>query len=100
MVFPPMSQINAKTRTQAQDNALASISIPTPPARLLYPKAEAAILLGISPRGIDYLISAGRLKTVRIGKRNLIPAEELRRFARGDRPEAIRPSSAPDKRIA
>jgi hypothetical protein len=35
--------------------------IPTVPPRLLYPQAEAAILLGISERSIDYLISAGRL---------------------------------------
>jgi excisionase family DNA binding protein len=64
--------------------------IPTVPPRLLYPKAEAAILLGISERSIDYLISSGRLKTKRIGKRNLIPADELRRFVRADRPEQIR----------
>jgi excisionase family DNA binding protein len=61
-----------------------------PPERLLYPKNEAGFLLGISARSIDYLISAGRLKTVRIGKRNLIPVDELRRFARADPPEAIR----------
>jgi hypothetical protein len=64
--------------------------IPTVPPRLLYPQAEAAILLGISERSIDYLISAGRLKTVRIVKRNLVPADELRRFVRADRPEQIR----------
>jgi excisionase family DNA binding protein len=65
--------------------------IPTVPPRLLYPKAEAAILLGISERSIDYLISTGRLATKRIGKRNLVPADELRRFVRADRPEHIRP---------
>ena len=64
-----------------------------PAERLLYPKAEAGFLLGISTRSVDYLISAGRLKTVRIGKRNLISADELRRFARADRPESIRPET-------
>jgi excisionase family DNA binding protein len=83
-----MSSRAAPTRNVSHDPA--PLSIPAPPARLLYPKAEAAVLLGISERSIDYLISAGRLKTVRIGKRNLIPAEELRRFIRADRPESIR----------
>jgi Helix-turn-helix domain len=63
-----------------------------PRPRLLYPKEEAGFLLGISERSIDYLISSGRLKTKRIGKRNLVPADELRRFIRSDRTEAIRPS--------
>jgi excisionase family DNA binding protein len=67
--------------------------IPTVLARLLYPKVEAAILLGISERSIDYLISSRRLKTKRIGGRNLVPADELRRFVRADHPEHIRPTS-------
>jgi hypothetical protein len=75
------------------DEAKAISRIVSPPTRLLYPKVEAGILLGVSARSVDYLISAGRLKTVRIGKRNLIPADELRRFARADRPAPIRPLS-------
>jgi excisionase family DNA binding protein len=59
------------------------------PARLLYPKREAATLLGISKRSVDHLISAKRLASRRVGKRNLIPLDELKRFARGDRPEFI-----------
>jgi excisionase family DNA binding protein len=68
----------------------AHSKFPSPPQRLLHPKGEAAVLLGVSARSIDYLISQGRLKTVRIGKRNLVPIEELRRFARADRTEPIR----------
>lgn len=62
----------------------------TNPERLLFPKKEAAYLLGISSRSLDYLIGDRRLKAVRIGKRTLIPRDELKRFARADQPEPIR----------
>jgi excisionase family DNA binding protein len=59
--------------------------------RLLYPRKEAAYQLGISVRSLDYLITSGRIKARRLGKRNLIPASELRRVARGDQTDRIRP---------
>jgi excisionase family DNA binding protein len=68
--------------------------------RFLYPKREAAYLLGISPRAVDYLIADRRLKVVRIGKRTLIPREELRRFARADQPDPIRPFIADGQEVA
>jgi excisionase family DNA binding protein len=60
------------------------------PNRLLHPKKEAAYLLGISVRALDYLIADKKLSTRRIGKRVLIPATELHRFIRSDHPENVR----------
>jgi excisionase family DNA binding protein len=58
--------------------------------KLLYSRRDAAEALSISIRSVDYLIERGDLPTKRIGKKVLIPAADLRRFARGDHPEALR----------
>lgn len=50
--------------------------------RLLFSKREAARALAISLRKVDYLISEGKLKTTRIGRRCLVHRNELERFAR------------------
>ena len=42
----------------------------------------AATNLSISTRAVDYLVSRGELKTIRIGGRNLIPTTEVKRLAR------------------
>ena len=58
-------------------------------SKLLVSRGEAAQLLSISERGVDYLIAAGRLPTKRIGGRVLIPVAELRKYAHNDHPEPI-----------
>lgn len=73
-------------------------SILTPPARLLYPQAEAAVLLGVSLRTVVSLIASGELKTRLVGARRLIPGDELRRFASVDHPlPAAEPAATPKK---
>lgn len=52
--------------------------------RMLYGRAEAARLLSISTRSLDYLVSGKELNTRRIGNRVMFQHEELRRFCRGD----------------
>jgi excisionase family DNA binding protein len=54
--------------------------------RLLSPKRQAAEALGISVRTLETLIALGELKSVRVGRRRLIPRTELERFARRDHP--------------
>lgn len=49
------------SETQQTDNAI-------PADRLLLTKEEAAKLLGVSVRSIEYLRERGRLKSVRVGK--------------------------------
>lgn len=60
-----------------------------PDAKRLVSREEAAQLLSISQRGLDYLIANRRLPTRRIGGRVLIPVADLRKYARGDHPERI-----------
>jgi excisionase family DNA binding protein len=50
--------------------------------KLMYARLEAAQLLSLSLRKIDELIAAKQLKSVRVGRRNLVPHSELTRFAR------------------
>jgi excisionase family DNA binding protein len=57
--------------------------------KLLVSREEAAQLLSISQRGLDYLVASKRLPTRRIGGRVLIPVAELRKYARCDHPERI-----------
>lgn len=58
--------------------------------KLLYSRADTAVALSISVRSVDYLISVGKLSTRRVGRKTLIPAGDVRRFARADHPEPIR----------
>lgn len=60
-----------------------------PSAKILVGREEAAQLLSISVRGIDYLLATRRLPFRKIGGRVLIPVAELRKYARGDHPERI-----------
>lgn len=48
---------------------------------LLYSRKEAAHLLSISLRSVDYMIAAGKLRTRKIGTRILIPASAVHRMA-------------------
>jgi excisionase family DNA binding protein len=60
-----------------------------PEDKLLVSREEAAQLLSISQRGLDYLLASKRLATRRIGGRVLIPLAELRRYSCCDHPERI-----------
>ncbi len=51
--------------------------------KLMYARLEAAQLLSLSLRKIDELIAKKKLKTIRVGRRNLVPHSELLRFACG-----------------
>ena len=58
--------------------------------KLLYSRRDAARALSLSVRSIDYLIYTGRLPTRRVGGKILVPANDVRRFARTDHPEFVR----------
>jgi hypothetical protein len=59
--------------------------------RLLHSRRDAADILGISIRAIDYLIASQQLATRVIGRRRLIPDGELTKYARRDHPGPIIP---------
>ena len=60
-----------------------------PEDKILVSREEAAQLLSISQRALDYLVASKRLPTRRIGGRVLIPMADLRKYARCDHPERI-----------
>jgi len=49
--------------------------------KFFYSRNEAASSLAVSVRSIDYLISDGKLRTRRMGRRVLIPSEDVKRLA-------------------
>lgn len=51
-------------------------------ARLLHPTIEACDLLGIGRSSLYELIASGVIQTVKIGRRTLIPHDELERYVR------------------
>jgi excisionase family DNA binding protein len=51
---------------------------------LLVSRQQAAALLGLSLRGIDYLLARGELPSRRLGKRRLIPRSAVERLSRHD----------------
>ena len=57
--------------------------------KLLVGREEAAEILSISVRSVDYLLANKRLTFRRIGARMLIPVADLHKFARADHPEPI-----------
>jgi len=50
--------------------------------RILHARPDAAHLLAISLRKLDHLIQTKALRTIKIGKRTLVPRAELERFAK------------------
>lgn len=56
------------------------------PERILVSKRDAARLLSISLRTLDYLIFNQEISVRRIGRRVLIPRRVLEEFARRDHP--------------
>ncbi len=56
-------------------------SIPSLP-RLAYSLAESEALSGLSRSSLYRLIAAEKLKTVQLGRRRLVPRDELERLCR------------------
>ena len=52
------------------------------PAKFLYQRIEAAEALGLSESTVDMLIATGQLRASRTGRRVLIQAAELERYAK------------------
>ena len=53
---------------------------------LLYSKKNAAFLLSLSVRTIDYLIVRKELRAMKVGGRVMISSDELQRFIKRDHP--------------
>jgi excisionase family DNA binding protein len=57
-----------------------------PAPKILYSRVEAAEMLSISVSSLDVLISTGRLKAIRKGRRVLMHVNEIERWAGQDIP--------------
>jgi excisionase family DNA binding protein len=55
---------------------------PDRPAGAPWPIPDAAAFLSISPRHLSRLLDAGKVTSVRLGRRRLIPDAEVQRLAR------------------
>jgi excisionase family DNA binding protein len=63
--------------------------------QILISRREAAKMLSISLRTMDYLISAKEIPVRRIHRRTLIPVAALRQFARYDHLTQLREENEP-----
>jgi excisionase family DNA binding protein len=61
----------------------------SPEEKLLVGREEAAEMLSISRRAVDYLIAQKQLTFRRIGARVLIPVSDLKRFSRANHPQRL-----------
>jgi len=50
--------------------------------KLLLSRNEAAELLNLSTRSVDYLLAEGRLPSRKLGKRRLIPRDAVEKIAK------------------
>lgn len=73
------------TRKAAKRKPPTKASIPAD-MKMLVGREQAAEMLSISIRGVDYMIATKQLSTRRIATRVLIPIEDVRKFARSDHP--------------
>jgi excisionase family DNA binding protein len=64
-------------------------TVPDSYDRILVGRREAARMLSISQRSLDYLVAKRELNVRRIGARVLISMNELKRYARADHPRAL-----------
>jgi len=62
---------------------------------ILVPRREAARLLGVSTRTVDYLLAKKELTARRVGRRVLISYKQIQSFGQGDHPSPSRPHRLP-----
>ena len=80
---PPMAEINVTERKRPGRVTIAQDE------KLLVGRHEAAEMLSISRRALDYLVANKQLAVRHIGARVLIQVADLRRFSRGDHPQRL-----------
>lgn len=99
-----MEQVLAELRAlSAKVDALAA-AVKAPRAELLSPDAAAKALM-VCTKTVRRLVAAGKLKTVKVGKRWKVPLAEVQRFSepkeRGPRaPRRVEQREAPEDVLA
>ena len=91
-VLPPsgseLRPSSARRRQPGKRNSPRKANV-SPEARLLVSREEAAEILSLSVRSIDYLLASKELPFRKIGTRTMIPSSALQSFARSNHPERI-----------
>lgn len=67
--------------------------------KVLLSLREVSGLVGLSLRTITKLIGLGEIKSIRVGRRRLVPRDELERFARRNHPTENRGKPVPRKKV-
>ncbi len=78
-----MDSLNTRKKSPGSSTRIA------PCDKLLVGRSEAAQMLSISERALDYLVANKQLAARRIGARVLIAVSDLRQFTRGDHPARL-----------
>jgi len=82
----PRQSIRKEISRKRKPPVQASVPVDS---KLLVSREEAASMVSLSVRSIDYLLASKQLPFRKIGTRTMIPVTELRRFARMNHPERI-----------
>ena len=88
----PSPSLSSKRRTRKPQSCKskppARVTVPLD-AKLLVSREEAAEIVSLSIRSIDYLLASKELPFRKIGTRTMIPLSALQVFARMHHPERI-----------
>ncbi len=66
----------------------ARVQVPSS-EKILVGRSEAAQMLSISERALDYLVANKQISVRRIGTRVLIAVSDLKQFTKGDHPQRL-----------
>jgi excisionase family DNA binding protein len=69
--------------------AVMDTQLPTLPPRLTYSLVETALVTGLSLSTINRRLASGEIKSVKVGRRRLVPTKELRRLCGEDRSPSV-----------
>lgn len=67
--------------------------------KVLLSLKEVSVLAGLSLRTTTKLIASGEIKSIRVGRRRLVPRDELERFARRDHSTGLQEKSVLPKQV-
>jgi excisionase family DNA binding protein len=68
-------------------------------SKVLLSLKEVSVLAGLSLRTTTKLIASGEIKSIRVGRRRLVPRDELERFAQRDHQTDQREKSVLQKKV-
>ena len=74
---------------ESLSNSPAFVPVQPPLQKLAYGRTDAAHVMSISVRSLDYLIASGEIPTRKVGARTLITHADIEKFFRRDHPTKV-----------